>query len=284
MPPEITVIVFFAVTLLIYGLGRVGVANYEHLQETLFRSRRHARTTRPSLGQVLHGKNRLIVAVVLAIVGGFVGLNLHLGALGVIGGAVILGGFPLWWFARKERARRLKIESQVVPTLNMLANSMRAGKTLSQAIDDASRTAPKPMANELSLISRQIMVGIQPAVALDDFQRRIKMPDIKLSVRAMLVSITTGADLPEAIERINQTINARNKVQGKIRTLTTQGKMQGIILGLAPFVLLIAFYLLSPSYMKVMFDTIQGNIVLGVICFLQIIAFVMIQKIVTVKV
>ena len=56
------------------------------------------------------------------------------------------------------------------------------------------------------------------------------------------------------------------------------------MVGAAPFVLLIGFYLLDPQYEDVMFKTLYGNAVLGVIVALQIIAFFMIKKIITVKI
>ena len=74
------------------------------------------------------------------------------------------------------------------------------------------------------------------------------------------------------------------KVNGKIQALTAQGKAQGVIIGLAPFVILLIFHLMSPEYVKVMFTTVYGNIILGVIVVLQTIAFFIIQKIVKIKV
>lgn len=281
MSDLIFILLLVAFTLAFYVIAGMLQERYEKLMQSRFVpvEKHHRR------GLFMRSADsRKLFCVVLGIFGGVLGLSLKIGVLGVALGALLGGGVPYFLMGARERKRRLKIEGQIVPMLNMLANSMKAGKTLPQAIEDASQNAPKPISQELAILARQVMVGVQLNHALRDFQNRIGMPDVKLAVRSMIVSIHTGADLPSAMKQIANTITERNKVNGKIRTLTTQGKMQGMIMGAAPFVLLGAFYYMDPDYERVMFQTWQGNVVLGIIIGLQVIAFFMIQNIIKVKV
>lgn len=279
----IAVLFFIAFTLLFYVIcGRIQ-ERYKHLVEAnLVPAEKKHRGLGSLFRHAGNGKN--LMYIVLGIIGALAGLLAGIGLLGAAAGGIVGGVIP-WKIAHNRELKRKKLlEAQVVPLLNLLSNAMKSGKTLTQAIDDVSNSIPKPMSEELSIISRQVLVGVQVDRALRDFHNRVNMPDIKLAVRSMIVSLKTGADLPAAMKQISKTITERSKVEGKINTLVTQGKMQGLIMGAAPFVLMGAFYLFSPSYMAIMFKTVQGNILIGVMIVLQVIAYFMIQKIVTVRV
>lgn len=228
---------------------------------------------------IFNGKSRAIICSILGVLGAAFGLRFEIGVLGVVLGAAIFGVTPYLLLVMKEEQRRKKMESQVVLMLNMLGNSMRSGKTLPQAIEEVADNIERPIAEELSVTARQMLVGVDPYVALYQFQSRINTSDVKLAVGAMCVSLKTGANLPEFMRKIAKLIVERNRVEKKIDTLTLQGKAQGLILGVAPFALLGIFYAFSPDYMGVMFNTIYGNAVLGVIVVLQTIAYFMIRKI-----
>ncbi len=231
----------------------------------------------PQSRTLFFGLLGLIAGVLCAFV-------LRIGVLGFAAGFALGGVVPHIVAATRQGKRRRQMDAQVVPMLNLLSNSMRGGKTLPQAIDDCARALPKPLADELTLASRHVMLGLDVEAALNALVARVKMPDIKLAVRSMLVSLRTGSDLPESMRQIAHTINERNRVTGRIRTLTTQGRMQGLILTIAPFVLLFAFRVISPAYMDVMFKTVPGNILLGAVVITQCVAFFIINKIVTVRV
>lgn len=283
MEYAIAALFFLAFTLLFYVLcGRIQ-ERYKHLIEANIVP---AEKKQRGFGSLFRhtGKNKNLIYLGLGLIGALAGLSAGIGVLGAAAGAIVGGAIP-WKIAHtRELKRKKQLEAQVVPLLNLLSNSMKSGKTLTQAIEDVSNAIPKPMSEELSIIARQVLVGVQVDRALRDFHNRVNMPDIKLAVRSMIVSLKTGADLPAAMKQIGKTITERSKVEGKINTMVTQGKMQGLIMGAAPFVLMGAFYLFSPAYMGIMFKTVQGNILIGVMIVLQIIAYVMIQKIVTVRV
>lgn len=185
--------------------------------------------------------------------------------------------------ARAEK-RRKEIETQLVLALTLVANSVRSGATLPQALQDSVTHLPKPMSDEMLVIVRQIRVGISPQEALRDFANRSGMPDVVLAVRTMCVAVETGSNLPEAIRRICATIGARTRVEGRLKVLTAQGRMQGIVVGLMPLVLLGIFSMTSPTYIGVLFNTTPGNLILGVIVVLQLIAYFSVSSICKIRI
>jgi tight adherence protein B len=225
---------------------------------------------------------------ILSLGGGFFGLLLGLNlGLGIAVTVALCGAgamAPVLYLARRERKRRQLLEGQIVVALTTIGDAMRAGKTLPQAIDGAAAAIERPMSLELAVVSRQLRVGIKAEDALRDLSTRLNLPDLKLAVKAMVVSIRTGANLPQAIRRIVETIANRSRVESKVRVLTTQGKMQGMIVGLAPFALLLGFWMLNPSYVGALFKTTLGNIILGTIFVLQTAAALVMRQITSVKV
>ena len=100
----------------------------------------------------------------------------------------------------------------------------------------------------------------------------------------MLISIRTGANLPEALDRIATTIRSRYAVQGKIDALTAQGKAQGLVVGLLPIFLLIMLHFLDPEFVKPLFNTWIGNLAIVLMVILEALGFFVIKKIVAIDI
>jgi tight adherence protein B len=79
-------------------------------------------------------------------------------------------------------------------------------------------------------------------------------------------------------------VRERQKVEKKIQAMTAQGLMQGIIITLVPFVLLIVFLVIDPNYVQPLFTKPLGWVALFLMLGLQVIGGVMMKKIVTIKV
>jgi len=225
-----------------------------------------------------------IVSIVIAVVAGVAGMVMHLGWGGVIG-LVLAGAAGPRILMQKRQAMKLKmLENQLVTALNMIGNAMRAGRTLPQAVQDASVSLPYPICDELIIFTRQIRVGVETERALAIMAERMPIPDMVLATRAMRVALSTGSNLPEALKRICDTIHSRHRLEGKVKALTAQGKTQGIVIGALPILMLIAFQVMSPDYVGVLFHTKLGNIILATIAILQVIAYIVIQNICRIKI
>ena len=120
--------------------------------------------------------------------------------------------------------------------------------------------------------------------ALNDFGERIPRPDVQMFVTSVNILKETGGNLAETFQTIEGTIRDRQKVEKKIEAMTAQGIMQGIIITLVPFFLLLVFVVIDPNYIKPLFTKPLGWFALFLMLSLQIIGGVMIKKVVTIKV
>ena len=101
---------------------------------------------------------------------------------------------------------------------------------------------------------------------------------------AMKISREVGGNLSEILESVASTIRRKREMEGKIRALTAQGKLQGIVMTLLPFGLGITLYQMEPEHMSRMFNEPMGWAALGSILLLVTLGYIFIRKIVNIDV
>ncbi len=166
----------------------------------------------------------------------------------------------------------------------MAASALRSGLSLPQALDLVTREMPAPIGQEFALALKEQRVGKTLEEALDAMADRLPSLDLALVVNAVLVLRETGGNLSETFDTIVHTISERDKVRGKIKTLTAQGVAQGIILTGMPFVLAWVLHLLNPDYMRPLFTTLAGWVLLFFMGLMLLVGGLMIRKIVSIDV
>jgi len=200
--------------------------------------------------------------------------------------------FMPWLFVKILRGRYYrKFDEQLADTLLLMSNSLKAGFSFLQAIDMVSRESQPPISDEFGRINQEITIGVPVNNALENMALRIKSMDVNLMVTAVIIQREVGGSLSEILETIAAVIGDRIRLKGEIRTLTTQGRATGAVLGMLPVVLGVLLHLVTkaqaprePSFVEPLLNTLQGNYMLGAAIVLQIIGFILIWKIVSIKV
>lgn len=183
-----------------------------------------------------------------------------------------------------NKRRRLKIVNQLPDVLLMLGSSLRAGTSLQIALDIAIRETPAPLSQELGVVVREQRLGLALEDALESMAARLKLDEVELVVAAMTIARDVGGNLAETFDRLANTLRQKATMEGKIRALTSQGKLQGLIVGSLPLFLMLVLSYMQPDAMAPLFNSLIGWLVLVVIGVLELIGFLMIKKIVTIDV
>jgi len=125
-------------------------------------------------------------------------------------------------------------------------------------------------------------------VSLDDSLRNIsrRMPsqDIDIMINAILMSMEVGGNLAEIFDKISETIRERNRIEGKIKSLTAQGKMQGVVISMTPFALLGALYVFERQLVIDFFSQPIGWAIFTAVLILIALGALSIAKIVKIEV
>lgn len=203
-----------------------------------------------------------------------------------IGSIVVIAGWVLpKLFVNMAWDRRCnQLTDQMVDGLTIMGNSVKAGQSLTQALERVVENTTGPLAQEFNLILNKIRLGMAVEEALNEFGERIPRPDVQMFVTSVNILKETGGNLAETFQTIVLTIRERQKVEKKIQALTAQGTMQAVIISLVPFVLMVVFLMVDPNYIMPLFTRPLGWFILVVMLGLQTIGLVVMKKIVSIKV
>jgi tight adherence protein B len=182
------------------------------------------------------------------------------------------------------RRRLLRFEQQLPDALMMMSGSLRAGASLTMALDGVATEAKPPISQEFELLQRELRLGVDFAVALEAMERRVPLQDLSLVTAGMALSREVGANLAETLEALAKTIRAKLQMEGKIRSLTAQGKMQGLVMSALPLLLIVVLNIMEPEAMAPLFNAWYGWATMGVIVCTVGVGYHFIRKITTIDV
>ncbi len=210
---------------------------------------------------------------------------------------VILGGWvmpllagavahllPRYLLLRRKKRRLRAIEDALPNSLMMVASSLRSGSALSVAIQTLVREQPGPLGEEFATTLREQKLGVDFDSAMQNMAERIDIPDFHLVIVALRVSREVGGNLAEILDSLASTIRNKAILEGKIKALTAQGTIQGIIMALLPFPIAGVLYLLEPEAMSQLFTTTLGNIVCFIALAMEAMGYWVIRKILTIDI
>jgi tight adherence protein B len=198
--------------------------------------------------------------------------------------AVLAIVLPSVAYALIHRRRRAQIVLQLPDVLLMLGSSLRAGTSLQIGLDLAIRETPAPLSQELAVVMREQRLGMALEEALDTMARRLKLEEVDLVVTALTIARDIGGNLAETLDRLAGTLRTKAMIEGKIRSLTSQGKLQGMVVGALPVGMAFVLSAMEPDAMQPLFHTWWGWAVVAVIGVLELVGFLMIRKIVNIDV
>ena len=206
--------------------------------------------------------------------------GLFLGALAAFGMLMLPRAI-----VRRLRAKRLlAFNTQLVDALVAMSNALRAGFSIQQAFESIVKEGKKPIAQEFSVFLQQMRIGVRFEDALRNLEERVGSEDLTLMVRAIEIARQTGGNLTETFDRIAETIRERTRIEGRIRALTAMGRLQGIVVGLIPIFLLVVLTLMDPKMMMSFYGSTTGVMLLALMVLLEAIGFLVIKKIVNIRV
>ena len=229
--------------------------------------------------------SRLFMAnVAIMALGGLLAWQVSGRALLALPAIAMLAFMPRIAYAMMRARRRNKFESQLPDALMMLCGGLRAGIGFSSAIQQLVAEAQAPLAQEFSLVLREMRLGVTLEQSLANLSRRMPTQSTTLVVSAMRIASETGGGLAETLERTAQTIRSRLQMEGKIGALTAQGKLQAWVVGLLPVVLMLILDRMEPEAMAMMWHTRMGWATLAIIAFLEMMGVYVIRKIIAIDV
>lgn len=207
------------------------------------------------------------VEFVWASIGSSVGLGLLVAITGasplLIVAALGLGGaIPYGVVSFRVRRRVRTFETQLPDLLITIAASLKAGHSFKhglQAVVDEDRP---PASAEFKRVLTETGLGRPMDDALAEMAERTGSDNFSFAITAVTIQRQVGGSLASLFDMVADTVRQRQQFARKIRSLTAMGRMSAYVLIGIPFFLALAISLLNPAYMRPLYHSHVGHMLL----------------------
>lgn len=184
----------------------------------------------------------------------------------------------------RKTQRRQKFNNQILDAIMILSSSLKGGLSLLQALEVLVEEMPAPLGQEIGLVVSENKMGVTLEESLKHLNERMKLEELGLVVNSISVARETGGDLTKVFSRLSTTIRDNRKIKDSIRTLTMQGRMQGIIMSALPFLFIWWVLTFNRQHFDIMLQSDLGRMLLVVAVALQIVGMILIRKFSTIRI
>ena len=226
----------------------------------------------------------MLLGLFLAVVGFLIGSQLAHNTLLAILLSLIFGFLPYFHLVRKKRSRAEKFKKQMPDGLDLIARALKAGHAFSGGLSMAAEEFDDPLGSEFSVMLDEISFGVSVPEALKNLTKRIECEEIKYFVMGVILQRETGGHLAELIQTLANLIREKFKFEGKVRTLSAEGKLSAIILAALPFLVGGFFWVSNPQYLAPLITEPFGRVLLLLAGALMIAGILIMKRMVSINV
>lgn len=199
----------------------------------------------------------LNVASPLAL--GLIGLAVTRSLMGLLIGLGFGFAVPVLIVKNLVLARKSKFCAQITDGLMILSSCLKGGLSLLQAIEALVEELTPPISQEFGLILRENKMGIALEESFENLNKRMPSDELNLLTTAILVARETGGDITLLFGKLISTIRAKLKLGDSVKTLSMQGKIQGIVMSGLPIGFAILVVSFNPNYFDIMLSSALGR-------------------------
>lgn len=229
-------------------------------------------------------KNIVMLYFILPLIFGIGGIVFLKSQIFMILGVIIGVSIPNFILKMRYKIRIRKFNDQLLDAINMLSSCIKGGLSLLQGLEVLVEEMPVPMNQELGLVVRENKMGIPLEECLKRLAKRMNIDELGLVVNALLVARETGGELPKVFSRLTVTIRDNRKLRESIKTLTLQGRMQGVIMSFLPIAFVAWVLTVNKHHFDIMLTSSLGRMLLVIAIILQGVGMILIKIFSTIEV
>lgn len=229
------------------------------------------------------GKNYPAYRVILTMLGlgiaaGIVAWYTTAHAYATVAAILLVGWLPMMILKSDRDKRMVLFEEQLPEALDMMTRALRAGYPFNEAMRYISKEMDDPIGHEFGVTFEEINYGRDIKQAFNYLIMRVPSTNLIAATTAIIIQRETGGNLAELLEKISDILRKRFRFQRKVKTITAEARASAWVLSLLPFVVFLAIAIQNPDYIKPLFDTERGNMLLGVGLALQVVGAFWVRK------
>jgi tight adherence protein B len=232
---------------------------------------------------LLRGGEFIVIVLACAVATSLVAFTITLNPAGSLVLGLTAAAMPFVALDAARAKRLASFNAQIGDALTIMANSLRSGFSFLQSMDMVRKELPDPIKKEFTRTIKEINLGTPTEEALENMARRVNSEDLDLVVTAVLIQKQVGGNLAEVLDNIAETVRDRMRIKREIRTLTAQGRISGLIIGLLPLILGGFMMVVRPSYVMELFSSRAGWTMLTLAVTGELTGLLIIRKIVDIR-
>ena len=165
---------------------------------------------------------------------------------------------PAFVLNTMKAARGRKIDGQLMDGLILLSNCLRSGLDVVQGFEMVSKDLTPPISDEFALVIKNYQLGMSFEKALGVLEERVESKMLAYMIRAIVLQRQMGGNLTKVFERIVVDIREESKLEEKTKAMTAQQKIQSIVVGIMPWVMVGVMFMFQPATMIKFYSTPLG--------------------------
>lgn len=201
---------------------------------------------------------------------------------GAIAG-VVFGAAPLAYVSFRRKKRLEKLERQLPEALDLMTRALRSGHAFSASLKMAGEEMAEPIAGELATVHDEVNFGVSLEQALTHLAERVPLTDLRYFVVAVLIQRESGGNLTEILTNLSQLVRERLKLLGRVRVLSSEGRLSAWILAVMPFFMAAILTWANPEFMRPLWTDPIGISIIKYTLFLMFIGVLIMRKIIKIR-
>ena len=181
--------------------------------------------------------------------------NVVMAILGLIGGVLVFRSF----LTRRRKEKETLFTKQLPDALIAVANSLKAGFSLDQALEFASISMPEPTKSEFSRIHLNYRVGYSLQEAIETLPKKYNNTEVKLFVSSLILQNQIGGNVIPFLNELSEVLRERLRLKEQVVVGTSQQRLSATIVTIIPYAILM---LLQLSGYNALTSTFRGILLL----------------------
>ena len=197
----------------------------------------------------------ILFAIIIFLLFMLIFNNVVMAILGLIGGVLVFRSF----LTRRRKEKETLFTKQLPDALIAVANSLKAGFSLDQALEFASISMPEPTKSEFSRIHLNYRVGYSLQEAIETLPKKYNNTEVKLFVSSLILQNQIGGNVIPFLNELSEVLRERLRLKEQVVVGTSQQRLSATIVTIIPYAILM---LLQLSGYNALTSTFRGVLLL----------------------
>jgi tight adherence protein B len=225
--------------------------------------------------------------ILMILVAGAVSAVLTWTFTGMYSAAAVAGAvgafLPYLVVSRKRTVRLRTFEEQFPEAIDLISRALRAGHAFTTGLGMVAEEIPAPVGQEFRRLYDEQNFGMSLPDAMRAMAMRVPVLDARFFVTAVLTQRESGGNLSEVLDNLASVMRERFKLKRQIRVISAHGRISAWVLSCLPPALAGVLFLLSPDFMRILWEDPLGIRLVVIAITLQVTGTIIISRLVRIE-